>query len=333
MKKVIKTILFLSLTLPLLAGSKPVWPQPPEKTRIAYEKSISKAEDLDIKKGFFAKIWDFFAGHEEKILIKPFGVHFDSGKIYVTDIGTRSLFIFDTKRKKLKIIEGFKSQKFASPIDVTTDKKGNIYVTDSMLGYVLVFDRMGNPLRKIGTSKKILRPTGIAYNKEKNTIYVTDTLSADIKIFTPEGKYISSIGGPGNSDGKFNRPTFITIDEEGNLYVSDSMNQRIQIFDKKGRFLRKFGKLGNTIGSFSNPRGVAVDKYGNIYVTDTLFHAVQIFNKKGDLLLVFGSYGEKEGEFVVPEDISITPDGTIYVTDSYNMRVQVFKITDYNDEK
>lgn len=329
MKKLWIVALVFTLQLYAQKNEKALyWPPPPEKARIAYVKSISKAQDLDIKKGFFAKIWDFFAGSEEKKLIKPFGIHFNDKKLYITDIGAKALFIFDLKNKKLKTIDVKKEFRFISPIDVTTDKRDNIYVTDSVQKVVIVLDKNGKFIRKIG-EKRLKRPTGIAYNKEKDLILISDTLASKIKVFTPKGEYKSFIGGPGNKNGEFNRPTFINFDDKGFLYVSDSMNHRVQIFDKKGKFVKKFGSLGNTIGSFSNPRGLAVDKYGNIYITDTLFHAVQIFDNQGNILMSFGSYGQKAGEFAMPEDIEITKEGFVYVTDSYNMRVQVFKILDY----
>ncbi|WP_457598233.1 6-bladed beta-propeller [Hydrogenimonas sp.] len=334
MKKLIGSILLFSLVaLPLLAGAKPVWPQPPETARIAYDKSITKAEDLEIRKGFFAKIWDFFAGGEEEILVKPFGIHVDDGKIFVTDAGLATLFIFDTDRNKMRTIQGFKSEKFVSPIDVTTDAKGNIYISDSVRKAVYIFNDRGIALRKIGSKSGLQRPTGIAIDNERQLLYITDTLASEIKRFTLKGKFLDAVGSKGSGKGELNRPTFITLDKEGNLYVCDSMNFRIKIYDKEGRFSKAFGKLGNTIGSFSSPRGIAVDKDGNIYVTDTLFNAVQIFDPEGNLLLVFGSKGRGPGEFFGPEDIAISKNGKAYVTDSYNMRIQVFDILSYNKNK
>ncbi len=334
MKKLIGSVFLLSLAaLPLSAASKPVWPQPPEQGRIAYVKSITKAEDLRIEKGFFAKIWDFFAGGEEKTLVKPFGIHVDHGRIYTTDTGLATLFVFDTNRNKMWTIQGFKSEKFLSPIDVTTDGKGNIYVSDSLRKAVYVFNDRGIALNKIGPQSGLQRPTGIAVDDERGLLYVTDTLASEIKRYTLKGKFLDTIGSKGSGKGELNRPTFITLDRKGNLYVCDSMNFKVKIFDRDGKFSSSFGKLGNTIGNFSSPRGIAVDKDGNIYVTDTLFNAVQIFDGKGNLLLVFGSKGRGDGEFFGPEDIAISREGKAYVTDSYNMRIQVFDILSYNKSK
>ncbi len=327
---IVSVLLSTAVLMPPAASCNPVWPQPPETERIAYEKSIKSAEDLEIEKGFFAKIWDFFAGSEDTVLVKPFGIHVDDGKLYVTDTGLSTLFVFDITNSKQFSIQGFKSEKFASPIDVATDRKGNIYITDSVRKSVYIFNKRGIALRKIGPESGMQRPTGIAVDKERDILYVSDTLSSEIKRFSlKEWKPLPPLGSKGSGSGELNRPTFITLDNDGSLYVCDSMNFRIKIFDKDGEFQRAFGNLGNTIGNFSSPRGVAVDKDGNIYVTDTLFNAIQIFDPQGNLLLVFGSEGKGPGEFYGPEDIAISKDGKAYVTDSYNMRIEVFDILSY----
>lgn len=332
-KAIIVTTIF-TVAVSTVSAGQIVWPQPPEKARIQYEKSITKAEDIDIKKGFFAKIWDFFAGSEETVLIKPFGIHTDNGRIFVTDIGLASVVIFDTESQKMWTIDGYKGEKFISPIDVATDDDGYIYVTDSQRKALYIFNPKGIALKKIGSSEGLERPTGVAIDRQNGILYISDTVDSQIKRFkTGSLKPLKPVGSRGSAEGELNRPTFIALDGEGNLYVTDSMNFRVCVFDRDGKFLHSFGKLGNTIGSFASPRGIAVDKDGNIYVTDTLFDAVQIFDPKGNLLLVFGSKGKGKGEFYAPEDISISKEGKAYISDAYNMRVEVFRILSYNESK
>ncbi len=330
-KRLYSILLAVLIALPAASAETLVWPQPPEKGRIKFEKSITKPEDLEIKKGFFSRIWEFFAGSEETILVKPFGIHVDEGIVFVTDTALATLFIFDTENNKMRSIQGYKSEKFLSPIDVTTDEKGNIYVTDSERKALYVFNNRGIALKKIGG---LQRPTGVAFDKNRGILYVTDTITSEIKRFyLDENRELKPIGSKGSGPGELNRPTFITVDDEGNLYVCDSMNFKVKIFDKDGKFKRSFGKLGNTIGNFASPRGIALDRDGNIYVTDTLFNAVQVFDPQGNLLIVFGSKGKGPGEFFGPEDIAISRDGKVYVTDSYNMRVEVFDILSYNKNR
>ncbi len=317
-------VLIIFISIGIKAEEKLVWPPPPDEPKIEWIKSIKKVEDVEGERSFFGKIIDILVGKEKKQIIKPFGSYFINNRLYFTDTGTKTVFIFDFKRKKVDYIDRIGDYQFSSPIDVVVDKKGNIYVSDSVLGAVFVFDKDRKYKGKIGAGF-LKRPTGLTINQKKGWIYVSDTLAGKIYIFDLNGKLIKHIGKIGQGDGEFNKPTFITLDKKGNLYVVDSMNARVQIFDINGKFLRKFGKRGTVIGTFANPRGIAVDSDGNIYVTDTLLSAVQIFDQKGQLLLVIGYYGTRDGEFAFPEDITITDKNYIFISDSYNMRIQVLR--------
>ncbi|MEN8146984.1 MAG: 6-bladed beta-propeller, partial [Campylobacterota bacterium] len=234
MHRSIKKRFGIIMTLMLLIGAaglhgakekKLVWPTAPDPAKIEFVAMITKAEDLKIEKGFFSKIWDFVAGNEERILVKPFGLYADDeGRVFVTDTAAKALFFFDPKNNKTEIIEGSKKKSFQSPMDIAGDDRGNIYVSDSVLATIFVFDAKGEFLREIGSSHKLHRPTGIAVNKTLERLYVVDSLVSQIKVFSLKGKFIKTIGNYGADKGEFNRPTFLTIDDEGTLYVSDTMN-------------------------------------------------------------------------------------------------------------
>lgn len=303
-----------------------VWPSPPDEPRIMFDKFVSKAEDLKIKKGFFTKVLDFLLGREEKVLANPFGLHVSSdGRLFVADAGNAALFIFDAAGNEMNVIEGGENEKLAYPVDVVTDANGSIYLSDSVLGMVFKYDKNFKLVYTFGEKQKFSRPTGIAVDNERRLLYVVDTLDNKINVFSLDGEWIREIGRQGRGKGEFNRPTFVAIGKNGNIHVADSMNQRVQILDVNGSFLRSFGQMGSEIGSFASPRGIALDDEENIYVTDTLFNVVQIFNQKGELLLVFGGFGQDRGQFSIPKDIAIDKRGNIFIADSYNMRVQVLK--------
>jgi len=325
MIKNILLLLGLLFGVGVYAVEELVWPPPPDQPRIKWEKTINKISDMEEEKGFFSRLLDTIFGKEKKDIIKPMGSFVKGSKLYFTDAGAKGLFIYDFRKNSIKFIDHIEDYALSSPIDVAVDNSGNIYISDSILGRVFITNEDGDYLGKIGGGA-IIRPTGLAYDKKRNWLYITDTVGCKIYVISvKDKKLIRQIGRPGIKEGEFNRPTYITVDNSGNLYVSDSMNARIQIFNPDGRFVTAFGKRGTVIGTFANPRGIAVDSDGNIYVADTLLSAVQIFNKKGDLLLVFGYYGTKNGEFAYPVDISITADDLIFVSDSYNMRIQVFR--------
>ncbi len=321
-------LLFITISnLNAKESSRLVWPQDPDPARIEYLSSITTAADLSIKKGFFSKLSDFVFGNDDLVLSAPFGVYVNGNRVYTTDIAAGKVYIFDTDENKVITLEGSKKENFLYPVDVVSDDKGNIYVSDSVRSKIYVFKKDGD-FDHIIANKIIQRPIGISLSPDNKRLYVVDALASQIHVMSPDGKLLFSIGHKGTGEAEFNRPTYIDIGKDGKLYITDSMNHRVQILDKDGKYIFSFGHIGQQIGSFSNPRGIAIDSDENIYVSDTLYNAIQIFNQKGELLMVFGNYGNKKGEFALPEDISISKDNKIYISDTNNRRVQIFQRLD-----
>jgi sugar lactone lactonase YvrE len=304
----------------------PVWPSPPEKARIEYINSISGLADIEYKKTWLdAFINNIFGKENQTVLfLRPYGIFADLNRIYITDPGVHVLHILDLLGKEYFSIKGPPSSEFVSPIGVTVDENGTIYLTDSVLKKVFIFDKSGRYLKELGTSKVFSRPTGITNTDDR--IYVVDTLDHRIKVFNRDtGNFLFSFGERGVKNGEFNYPTHICSDKDSFIYVSDSMNFRVQIFDKNGIFISSFGKQGDNMGNFASPKGIAVDPDGHIYVVDATFDNVQIFNRQGQLLLSFGKTGHGPGDMLLPSGIFIDSHGKIYVCDSYNDRIQIFQ--------
>jgi DNA-binding beta-propeller fold protein YncE len=311
---------------PIGAPTGPVWPPSPQTTRVQYTKSVSGPSDIGIKKSWFKKTIDTLLGKDEavELLLRPYGVFADYERIYVADPGSRLLHVFDIRRKEYFTIHEAGKDEFISPIGVAADKNGDIYLSDSLLKRVFVFDRDGKYLRAIGSADLFIRPAGIAIDEER--LYVVDTHGHKIVAFSKrDGSLLFNFGKNGSGKGAFNYPTNIFIAKDGLIYISDSMNFRVQIFDKQGHFISMFGKHGDGSGDLSKSRGIAVDSDGNVYVADALFDAVQIFNKDGRLLLAFGKTGRGNGQMILPAGLFIDDRDKIYVADSYNNRVQIFQ--------
>ena len=328
----ISTFFLFTACLEAKETKRVVWPSPPDEPRIEYIAAINDYEDMGIEKGFFSKIYDYMLGEDEPVIASPFGLHTDSKKVYITDVSSKVLYVFDKEEYNQITIAGSDEETFLYPIDVVTDKRGNIYVSDSVRSKIYVFKDDGKYKYTI-KPKSLQRPVGIAVNDKIDRLYIVDAMASQIHVTTLKGKFIKSIGSKGLRVGEFNRPTFIDISANGNLYISDSMNHRIQILDSEGQYIHAFGELSQNIGGFGNPRGIALDSNENIYVSDTMYNTIQIFNKNGELLMVFGSYGFRKGEFSLPEDISITSDNEIYISDTNNKRLQLFKLLDQTDKR
>jgi len=308
------------------------WPLPPDPPRIRYVSSFSEPKDLGRTKSFFRKAVEFLFGKEEEPhIIQPHGVFSDGrGKVYVTDTGLQVVHVFDFANKSYRQVFKLSRDRLRSPIgvavDITASGEENLYVSDSELNRIFLYDPKGKVIQEIGKEAEFKRVSGIALNPATHILYAVDTAGHKVMAFDHQGKKLFEFGKRGNGDGEFNFPTHISVDREGSLYVTDAMNFRIQVFDSEGRFKSKFGSLGNTLGSFSKPKGVTIDQHGHVYVVDGLYDTVQIFDQEGRLLLNFGSSGSKEGNFWLPAGIAADGQDRIYVADTYNQRVQVFQL-------
>ena len=160
---------------------------------------------------------------------------------------------------------------------------------------------------------------------DSGNVYVASRYNNNIQKFNSSGALLTTWGGPGTGDGKFNDPEGIAVDStRGFVYLTDNGNNRVQKFDLKGTFLAKWGSFGSGEGQFNAPAGIAVDDSGNVYVTDRENNRIQKFDSKGSFLIKWGSGGIGNGDFNMPESIAVDKEGNIYVGDEENNRVQKF---------
>jgi len=318
-----------SNTLSLRHDVQLAWPAPPEKARIVYLGVVSTEADLKAKPSWTEDLGELLFGKSKiGVLVAPSDVAIDrSDRLYVTDSAGAAVHIFDLYKRRYKQFSSLDGdEKLLKPVGLTII--GNrIYVVDSVLRKVCVFDNNGKYIFSFG-SEHFTRPSGIAYSQQDETVYVADTSGHTIEVFTRGGKFIEQIGARGTEPGRFNYPTHLWVDKNGVLYVSDTLNYRVQVFSRDRRFLRMFGRQGDRPGNFAHPCGIATDSFGNIYVTDRQFENVQLFDQQGQILLAFGREGTHAGQFWLPAGIFIDHRNRIYVADSFNKRIQVFELVE-----
>ena len=307
------------------------WPPANAEYSVTFLDSVSTPRDLRIRRGFFSKLVRVVAGPSKRrrSLLRPFFIAVDrEGRLLITDRAGPAVHILDPRRKKYKRLDGARKERFRSPIDVDTDARGNIYVTDSDRGKIFVFRKNGKFDRFIGDAGGeglYKRPTGIAIDKTSGRIYLTDTLRHAVEVIDAAGRPLERWGERGEGPGEFNFPTDIALAPD-RVFVLDAMNFRVQVFDRKGAFLTSFGKPVNEPGGLFRPKGIAVDEGRKlVYVVDAMFELVQAFTYDGELVWAFGHGGTKPGEFFLPAGICVDPEGRLLVADSYNSRVQVFR--------
>jgi DNA-binding beta-propeller fold protein YncE len=213
------------------------------------------------------------------------------------------------------------------PYGIGVDSKNRVYVADSFVSAVFVFDleKKQTKLLRNGVEAKFGTIIGLTVDNA-DRVFVVDALMHRVAVLSPDWKIETYFG-----DANLEHPGGIAIDEENRfLYIADTGAQRVAVFDADSfKFLRTVGGPPKSVGdddpsTFSKPSNVAVDKEGNIYVSDTMNNRVQIFDADGKFISMFGKAGDGPGDFARPKGIAIDSDGHIWVADAFTNRVQIF---------
>jgi len=307
-----------------------VWPQPPDVPRYRYAGQLQGegnfSPDEEHQPGAGEKFLRWLVGlaqsnTEPRQLVRPqSGMVGTDGRIYVTDVGYKAVFVFDADNGKLSIWDkADELGEFVSPIGIAPGIAGEILVADSVLARVVRLDSEGNPQGSIGADV-LERPTGLAVDPATGNIYVADTLAHDIKYFDPNGQLIKTIGRRGTEPGEFNAPTFLCI-AHGKLYVSDTLNTRVQILTLNGEPLDSIGQRGLYVGNLSRPKGITVDDEGNIYIVESFYDHLLVFNAEGEYLMSIGGSGGGLGDFFLPSGVWSDAQNRIFTADMFNGRI------------
>lgn len=334
--------LFLWLLLAMLAGCAPsaspvvwrdpavdwVFPEPPQKARIRYLRSISQLSDIRGQSESRQKLIKWLGAEEvaEQPMISPYAVTANGeGRIWVTDPGVGLLYHIDLPYRKIDHFSIVSGRRLANPTGVVFDHtQKRLYLADAGISEILVFDAEHNYLLSLVPPDGFGRPGGLAVGPD-GSLYVADVLKGTVEVFSSGGRWLKAMGSSVNADGKFNHPSNLAVDGEGRVYVVDSFNFRVEVVGLPGESAQIIGGLGDSPGRFARPRGIAVDSLGHVYVSDAAFDNVQIFNRSGELLLVLGRAGKGPDGFCMPAGLAFDPANRLYAVDNCAQQVKIFQ--------
>lgn len=261
------------------------YPSPPAPPRVQHLLTLSSERDLGPGRSGFA---DFIAGKEVKprALAQPYGAALHDGKVYVADTGGPGLVVFDMVNRRMVTLPGAGAGRMKRPINVTIDRDGTKFVTDTGHDRVLVYDRDDRFVRAYGGDEQF-RPVDTAIAGDR--LYVVDIRHHQIQVLNKRtGALLFRFGKAGSGVGELFQPTNIALGPDGDVYVAETGNFRVQRFTADGRHVRFYGEAGSVPGTFARPKGIAVDRAGRLYVGDAAFQNVQVFDNSGRLLMDFG---------------------------------------------
>lgn len=303
-----------------------VWPSGGDPARVRFIDNFRSPDDLFVRKRWMGLV-DFFAGGKDLSFGIPYDIHLTPDNLLlVTDTGKGCVHFIDLNGHRYREVRKLGESALEQPIGVTADEQGRVYVSDSVLRNVFVFDREGNYLRPLTGPNTLQRPADIAYSPTKGILYVADVTAHVVRLFKTDGTVAGQTGGRGTGPGHLNFPTHLWVDRDGTLLVASGIDTAVNLFDASGEPLFAFGEQGDTPGYFSRPKGVATDGRGRVIVVDAIFDNFQIFDRRGSLLLAVGQSGTGPGELYLPAGVFIDSKDRIFVADQQNRRVAVFQL-------
>lgn len=217
--------------------------------------------------------------------IQPIGIAWHPApveRLYVADSARGAIFMFGAGGTLLGEIG---AEDLVRPCGLAVDaRRGRIYVADAAAHQVIVLDRSGGLVRRLGTRGSAIGefnfPTDVAVDST-GRLYVSDSLNFRIQVFDADLNFVRQIGERGNTAGSFSQPKGLALDSEDHLYVVDAHFEIVQIFDSVGRLLLVFGAEGVGPGQFWLPAGLHVDQNDRIWVADTYNRRAQVFQYLG----------------------------------------------------
>ena len=206
-------------------------------------------------------------------------------------------------------------------------RHGRIYVTDTLLELVHVFDVPRRRYFRMGYRFEgdLGEPSGIAV-AEDGKVYVADVERRAVVVYDAYGLYQRAFGRAQN----LQRPSAVATSPDGQrVYVVDSGGiesdlHRVLIYAPDGTLISTIGQRGAGEGEFNIPVDVAVGGDGTVYVLDAGNFRIQAFTPEGEFLRQWGRVGRGFGQFARPRGLAVGPDDLVYVSDAFFNNVQVF---------
>ena len=217
---------------------------------------------------------------------------------------------------------------FRTPLGLTVDEEGRIYVADAGNNRVQVLDDAGNYIIEFGSrgwqTGEFDHPTDVALSFQRRyRLYVADTGNNRVQYCNLVDRIFYSLSERAD-DVLLDRPEGIGIGRNGEVYVVDTGNHRWIEFNVAGVPVVTRGSFGSGSEQLWNPIDLDVDAHGNVYIVDAGNHLIKKYDFSGNPIDRWGGEGDALGQLREPKCITLDEWNYLYVTDSGNRRVQVF---------
>ena len=243
-----------------------------------------------------------------------------------------SPYIFQVKQRLIQVVGELKikSETLGKPVGISVNSKGETVVVDHDKHCILITDKEGNCVRKVGcygnNAGQLNRPADVTYLNDDN-IMVVDHLNHRIQQFNVQtGNYVRSFGMEGTKNGEFQFPLSVCVDDKGRVIVADCRNNRVQVLSQDGVLLFQFGDSGPE--KLNKPSQCIYYK-NKFIVSDRDNHCLKVYDNSGKFLYKIGEPGKGDGQLKQPLGLCVQKCGdqcNLLVCNSGNRRVDQFTL-------
>ncbi|KAF0989557.1 hypothetical protein HZS_5658, partial [Henneguya salminicola] len=194
-------------------------------------------------------------------------------------------------------------KEFRSPLGVTCDKNGFIYVSDCFNHRLQVFGANWEHIYTYGSQgcrKGYLNnPSGLASCQKTHRLFICDTGNARVQIInlntfiqedsTNPNVSMTKFGSEGSNPGYFKTPSGIAVSNiTQEIAVCDPGNNCVQIYNPEGIFISRIGgqntknkiNVDNRISFNSPSHAVYEPENGLLYISDTKNNRIVVYDRR-----------------------------------------------------
>ena len=249
-----------------IADTKDIWPTGVETTHDGHVIILDRENKLlKIYSNAGELVREF--GHAGK---GAFGCPYDvtqlkNGNLAITDYHDEDVKIFSFAGDYLGSLKG----NFKYPRGITTMRDGKLVVVDCHNRALTVHHpETGTLESKIeGKGETMFTDPYYVTTNTAGYIIVTDWAAPHIRIFDPQGKYLSNYGTYGVKEDQCLQPYGVCTDQFGYIFVADSQNHRIHLLAPDGKFIRFLITKEHDLW---HPMALTIDSGGHLVVTEAL---------------------------------------------------------------
>lgn len=283
-------------------------------------------------------------GQTTAIFSEPTDMVFRRGKLFVTDIGSRTVQEIATDGtfiRKLGKMPANYPYEWGIPWGIDSDAEGRVFaVTYMKTPRVRIFDRNGYMLLDMVIPKPkemedhplVPQPMDVLLDGTGG-FWVTEYSYGQLIHFDEKGVELQRIGVPKflEEGGPFKTPTFLMRQPStGEMWVSESLQGRIYRVSPEGAVVGYIERKEGEYGVLMLPKGLGPGEAGETLVVDGMLGSLQSFDEKGNLVAVY--YTDDMEYLELPSIVAQAFDpatGDIYLSSKIESAIFKLQLVDF----